>query len=228
MQDILPYVDHETLVIFDIDNTVAEGSVIIATDQCFQHRVRKHMDAGAIDQQAAAEFLPIYWQLQMILPLKPVEECTPQLIRDLQQKGLKVIALTARSFPILERTIAQLYEINIDFSLSALTQEEFDIRLKDRLLYKNGIIFCGQNDKGEALRAIFEIINYYPKKIIFIDDKEKYLKCVQHVADELNIPFIGIRYSCCDEKVKNFDCQEADRQLREFCLAHNIAYHVEH
>ncbi|MGE0206933.1 MAG: DUF2608 domain-containing protein [Candidatus Babeliales bacterium] len=227
MHDILPYIDQDTLVIFDIDNTLAEGSELIATDQCFQHRVRKHMDAGAIDNQAVAEFLPIYLYIQMVLPLKPVEEPTPLLVKTLQEKNLNVIALTARSFTLIDRTIAQLQEIGIDFSSTGLSQEIIDIQLKDRLFYKHGIIFCGQNDKGESLRTIFEHLKYYPKKIVFVDDKEKYLTCVQHIANELNIPFVGMRYSHCDEKVKNFDCQQADKDLKEFCALHGIEYHVE-
>ena len=41
-------------------------------------------------------------------------------------------------------------------------------------------------------------------EIIFIDDQEKYIRCLEKTALEFNIPYVGIHYTHLEEKVKNF------------------------
>jgi len=60
------------------------------------------------------------------------------------------------------------------------------------------------NKKGAVLKVLLEATSFEPKKIIFIDDLLHYQLDVQKAAQELNIPFIGIRYSYLDKKAHDF------------------------
>jgi hypothetical protein len=118
----------------------------------------------------------------------------------------------------MEHTLAQLQRMDIDFSRSALHDHPVDLTMRDTAHHRHGIIFSGQNDKGELLVKFFQTIDYHPKKVIFIDDKLKYVEQVQRAMAAAEIPFIGIRYSHLDEKVKNYNVAEHDARIQQFCL----------
>jgi hypothetical protein len=62
-------------------------------------------------------------------------------------------------------------------------------------MLKKGIILTAELDKGIVLKDILQKSNYYPKKIIFIDDKIQNLYSVQNVCNMLKIPFQGFHYT---------------------------------
>ena len=62
-------------------------------------------------------------------------------------------------------------------------------------------------------------IGFKPDKIIFIDDKLKYVTAVEKAVEAEGIEFVGIRYSRLDEEVKSFNIAKANQQLKEFLAA---------
>lgn len=120
-----------------------------------------------------------------------------------------MIALTSRSLPLKERTIDQLQRLGVIFS-NMIEHDETGIQGLEAL-YAQGIIFCGSENKGAVLTSFLKQHGYAPKKIIFIDDKHKYLDAVQEHASQHSIEFFGIRYSGCDQKVKNYVLPEEDK-----------------
>lgn len=219
---ISDYLSNQTLLILDIDNTVAEPAQgLLGSDQWFcQMMAAKQKNNTLSFSDALNEVLPLYNSIQMNIWLKPVEDYIPILIKSWQAKGIQIIALTARNFKLVDTTISQLKKINIDLTFSKISDKEISLSLAYPCHYKNGIIFCGQNDKGDTLKSFFEYLNYYPKKVIFIDDKEKYLIAVEKVMKELKIPFIGIRYGHLDEKINTFNNEQASLELNLFLATH--------
>ena len=128
------------------------------------------------------------------------------------------MALTARSIHIADRTLEKLENIDIHFSIPQVKQKEIHLTMSTRIpsMYKEGILFSGNNNKGEVLLEFFKKTSYYPMKVIFVDDKKKYLVVVETALEKIGIPFIGIRYGGCDERVKNFDPAKAERELAQF------------
>jgi hypothetical protein len=57
--------------------------------------------------------------------------------------------------------------------------------------------------KGEVLKAFLDYAELSPKKIIFVDDKEKNLKSVEAFAREAKIPFIGFQYTAIVDRSKS-------------------------
>lgn len=217
MADILPYIDQETLVIFDIDNTIAEPEQTIGSDEWFYYKVQKIMQQKKINQTyAISEAVGFFILIHRVIQLRPIETLTPHLIRFLQNDGIHTIALTARSLPIVQRTIEQLLLLGIDFSRTELLDHELDFILTHPGKYKNGIIFCGENNKGTVLTEILTYANYRPKKIVFIDDKRKNLLLVEHAVTQDHIDFIGIHYTRLEEKVSKFDPLLAEQQFSHF------------
>lgn len=194
-------------VIFDLDNTTLHPIKDEASDEWFTARVQLFVDQGYAYLDAIAKVLPGYFEEQRKATVKPVEPEVVTLIKDLQNKGIHVIALTARSLELETCTIRQLKSIDIDFSKTcpAASQTLVFSELIHPAHYTQGIMFCSNNPKGKALLQLFEKTKFDAKKIVFVDDKLKYLECVgKELAEKGITDFIGIRYSFLDEKVKNF------------------------
>jgi len=210
----------EILVVFDIDNTIGHVKDGFGGDEWFTAMVKEQLAQGNAIHAADGEILPIYLSIQKSIWLDPVQPETQKMIRFLQDVGIAVIALTSRSLIIKERTFEQLAHMNIDFSLNTLYKTQFDLTMYNEAHlaahYENGIIFSSQNDKGELLVHFFSAIDYHPKKVIFVDDKLKYVEQVERAMNNVNIPYIGIRYSHLDFKVKNFNIKDYQQRLNAF------------
>lgn len=192
------------VVVFDLDNTVMEPVHDHGSDQWFSAMIKCGMQYGFDLGQSVDKILPVYFDLQSRIQVKPVEVDVLPLIQFLQENGIPVIALTARSLPLMDRTIQLLTSIGVDFSKTSISSKEHAFTLHHEAHFKAGIMFCGKNDKGETLRELFRATLFQPKKIVFADDKESCLVSVEKMAQELQVAFIGIRYAHCDEKVNAF------------------------
>lgn len=215
IQSIEQYVQEDTLVIFDIDNTIAMPKGTIGSDQWFGHLIRQAIKEGFEGQHAVDHILPTYCEVQNAIDLRPVENCTVSYIKSLQERNIPAIALTARSMPLVFRTVKQLKNIGIDFTHNSLYQRAISERLDHHWMYKNGIIFCGRNGKDAVLTAFFDLIDHWPKRIIFVDDKLKYIEQITQSFESHGIECVGIRYSHLDEWVKSFDPKLAQKELHE-------------
>jgi hypothetical protein len=157
--------------------------------------------------------LPLYYQIQGNIELTLTEPGAADLINDLQSRGITTIALTARGFPIVKRTINQLRNLGISFYKGSF----FDNYMKEPFYQcAHGIIFCAGHQKDRALFDVLHCCDYHPCTIIFVDDKMKYLQMIEAACAERNIPFIGIRYSGCDARVAAFNTQQADLEFTQF------------
>lgn len=214
MEEILPYVDAKTWLVFDIDNTLIEAKQMLGSDQWYSHQV---MEMQKIPQEQkerrAHELRALFKKVQVIADMQPVEAITPQLLEDLQKRGNTLMALTAR-YPktLVSITMKHLKESKIDFKKTAPHQEKIDFYLQDPVKYRSGVLFVGDNNKGKAFVAFLKRSAVKPEKIIFVDDKQKHVENMGQALEELNINYEGFRYSHADEKVNNFDPKIADLQ----------------
>ena len=219
--DVLLYVSPDdyhphTLVALDIDNTIGHHKCLIGSDQWVTACINKKVAQGMPYAQALSEVLVIYYAVQHVIDLIPVQEITPLIIKQLQDSGVTVVAITYRSLDISDRTIAQLEALGIDFSRSPIA---IDITKNGEVtyLYKKGIIFCHGNNKGQILKKIFDLCNYKPSKVIAVDDKEHHLQSISQALDS-DTHFVGIRYAYLDEYVAQFDEMLAQKELDHFLI----------
>lgn len=217
-----------TIIILDIDSTIAiQGHPfqMFGGDMWVSYEINKLTKQGLTFKDALAQILPFYFEITHRVELKPVESTIPEIIKQLQNLGVVIIACTVRGIPISERTIAQLKTLNIDLGHSAFGYEPmFASDLS--FCYKEGIIFCSNfcpkdgidftdGNKGNALKHILEHFGCRPTKVIVIDDREKYLHQIKNVLNS-DIEFIGIRYSHLDEKVAQFDPIIAEQEKQVY------------
>src|SRR5690606_38151593 len=204
----------DTLIAFDIDNTLARTEHELGSDQWFCYLVDQKIAQGYDYLSAISAVLPLCYYAQFNVPLIPTESNIPLLLNKLHELNIFTMGLTSRSLPLAERTHEQLLNININFYMPAIKTEELILPLLHQCIYKYEIIFTSDNDKGEALLKFLDMINYRPQCIIFVDDKMRHIQSVEKAAISRNIEYIGIRYSGCDELINNFDPIKAYMQLQ--------------
>lgn len=211
---LVDYLRPNTLVVFDIDNTLARPPHEVGSDQWFCYLVDQKISEGHDKKSAISCALPLCYYAQFNIPLIPTEQYIPAFMDTLKTHNVYTMGLTSRGFYMSERTNEQLNNIGISFHLPYATEKEIVIPTEERCFYKYCTIFSGNNDKGEVLFQLLDIINYHPDHIIFLDDKLYNVESVEKAALKRNVSYIGIRYSGCDELVKNFDYKKAEQQLQ--------------
>jgi predicted phosphatase len=210
---------NKTVIILDIDNTLAHPEAyLIGSEEWVAHMICTYGDTTITDPKARfACIAPLYYDVIHAIHFQPVESITIEIIKELQNSGVIVVGLTARSFEICDRTIEQLNSMGIDLSHASLWHEQLWHDCHLEYCHKDGIIFCNGNDKGTVLTQLFERLNYKPTKIIAVDDKERHLQSIARALHP-KIEFVGIRYAHLDEKVRNFDSIAADEELLEWII----------
>lgn len=222
MEQILSHISPDTLVIFDLDNTLLEPVQELGSDQYYYSRIQDLVKQGHDTVEARKKALREWSTLQCATHVKLCEPGSDKIVKEIQDKKIMTMGLTTRGLGMSTRTIEQLESLNIDLTKTAPSQEEFHFMNANSakevhgVLYKSGILFTAGTDKGEALRKFLEKSHTHPKAIVFINDKESHLSEVEKYAEAHKIPFIGLRYGYTDEKVKNFRKDLADIQREHF------------
>jgi hypothetical protein len=158
------------------------------------------------------------------IPLRLVEEDTPQMIKDLQWQGIRVIAFTATLTGQLsnagDKTIAlrceQLQNEGLDFTqtfqdfMDCITFTNFSQYARSYPMFYKGVLSSngeGSISKGHTMTAFLAFIGkdyeqktgktgFFPKVVVLVDDRKKHLTDVETSlkAYDPSIQFIGIEY----------------------------------
>lgn len=97
----------------------------------------------------------------------------------------------------------QFDRLGIDFSKTFPSIPFYQIKTDPPALYEKGMISVGKgNDKGVVLKMFLEQNHIKPDQIVFVDDNLNYIKQVEAVAKEMEIPFIGLHYTIIDKSNK--------------------------
>lgn len=203
----LSQIDQNTLVIFDIDNTLLRQDSMIGTHQWGDY-MRERAIRHGLDAKAATELQhKLFGQLQAHLKTVPVETKIYDILQTLTAKGIPHFALTARGPAIQDVTIQQVRTLNHNFAQSF--PEQKDLTVLNGYL-REGIIFSGSTPKGELLKTILENSVHKPTKVIFVDDRGYNLDSVEASLKDYPVELISYRYGGADSFVKSFDPIVAD------------------
>ena len=206
----------DMLLVFDIDNTLMETAQSLGSDQWFTYQFEENMKRGMSKQESVAVTLAEWLTIQNKTKVKLVEPVTAKFLENVQKGGWKVIGLTTRGLELARKTIEQLKSIGIDFEKATPVSQEIIFENIPSAVYRKGILFSTGTNKGSLLFQFFKQTGYLPNKILFVDDKEKYLRDVEKVSLEHQIPFVGLRYGFLDEKVKHLNPELANEQWKCF------------
>ena len=220
IQELKSYVDlntadwnSETLVVFDIDNTILRQNQMIGTHQWGDYLFERARRRGVVEEAAREIQYQAFAEVQPHLNVVPVEDQIFQILENLETRGISHFALTARSASLKSITHKQLQVVRHDFDKNFPPQK--DKSLLDGVLEK-GVIFATGTPKGELLKKIIENSKIRPKKIVFIDDRLYNLESVEKSFAQGNIILESYRYAAADPIVARFDSQLADIEYSFF------------
>lgn len=207
-------IEKDTLVLFDIDKTTLTTSTHLGSPSWFDH-LRVKVAQWGLPKEAV---IPLIHKVMKQAPHIPVEEATPLLIANLQDKGHLVWALTARIKtapwdPYFDRTTAlHLKGAGIDFEQTQLPEDLSKKTFPATFSY--GIIFTDWQPKGPILKNFLQALNYRPAKVVLIDDQLEFLQSVEKAMTEMKIPFVGFHYRYCETWDRPFDILISNIQLQ--------------
>ncbi|MBA3661952.1 MAG: DUF2608 domain-containing protein [Gammaproteobacteria bacterium] len=215
LRNMLKYCQFNSVIIFDLDNTVIESTQALCSDQWFVGLLKYAATMITDEAEVRTLVLSIYHAAQHYAKMQKVEKNTLKIINALQAIGLPVIALTARSTSIAEPTLRQLKDIDLAFSKN-LYPKSLAIHNNENKssTYRDGIIFCDGCNKGAILINFFKQIGFRPLHIVMVDDQLKNLNTVQSFLEPSGIPFAGLRYAFLDLKTQQVDLLAANQQLQ--------------
>lgn len=232
IQAAIQSLDTNALVIFDVDDTLImpadkilrSGNAVLA-DRLIQEILNDPIIVPP------TKYPENYLHSQAMLGMKPilVDPKIADVIKEVQKAGIPAIALTnidTGPFGAItkreEWRYNQLHELGIELGNTLKTTHctfpEFG-QGASLPLYERGILFSAKKPKGAVLAAFLNQIKFRPSKIIFIDDKPKYIESVEQTMREN-----GIETTCYLYKaVKNMPC-DVDSQVAQYQF-HYLAEH---
>lgn len=202
----LQLADANTLVLFDVDDTLT-----IAIDVAMRDQVKKKNPAELkLLKELVFADLPestdYYFNLWEKSPgaFRLVEPIVTDLIKTLQNRNVKVFALTVANsashylipdFPKFR--FETLKSLGVDFSRAGVPNKVFNQFSKPSgfypLLYQ-GVICTEHVSKGLVLGALLDYMVWKPSHVIFFDDTHANLVSVAQELCRRGIPFTGYHY----------------------------------
>lgn len=222
IESILPYIEEDTLVLFNIAEVLTDSTLSLGSSPS-----RKYIQATAkkMANRPACDVHDIFtWIIFNQIPHKTVEPVTAQLIAGLQEREVVVAALTSRGrtewytteIPgVDDQTDKVLEALGIDLKRTQPPIVSIQMEGAEYLThYRNGIYYSNHMEKGLFLKKILEDSGYRPKNIVFVDDKLDSLKTVDEAMKELSIPFTGFWYTRTKKDRAGFNPKVAVIQLK--------------
>jgi hypothetical protein len=162
---ILNFVDNESIVVFDIDDT------LLHIPNC-------------LDVSFNAPTFALWQIIARECEGEITENKVKTIIESLQSRFIDTMALTARGGNMIDLTITQIKDLGLEFDLGEmLLIENFDQKMtKTKSLYfRDGLAWASGTSKGKAL-VYFQKEKYSKpyKKIVFVDDNIKNIKSVNN------------------------------------------------
>ena len=217
MTEILDTVTEDSIVIFDLDNTIMEASQTLGSDQWFDHRIGQLKNQGLAVEAAVEQSVSEWVEINRKGKVNLVEKSTPGIVRSLQDSGIPTMGLTARPTVFVDRSLEQLRELGVPLYRHTVTDETIDIAgPKENAHFEEGLMSVGGNNKGTILVQFLNKLELNPGRVLFVDDKVKNTKNVEEAMQATAFPYFGFRYGAADAKVKAFDAKLADFEFGYF------------
>lgn len=166
------------LIVLDIDNTILTSSTDLGSD-IWYHWQRGKLNIKPTDEQKVkCLFEDAIGLLYELNTMELTDSIVPNLIRNWQEKGISVFALTSRSPKYRAATERELNRKGIDFTKTAPRPDGENLPiyryyLKNEMSYMQGIMMTSGMNKGEMLQHILQKTGNHFESIIFVDDSEK-------------------------------------------------------
>lgn len=217
LRELLPLVDQDTLVVFNINNVLTVSMQDAGSTPWAEEHIAQLMNEKKVDKPYATNlFIPLWHDVLIASDVELFDPDAEAIVHFLQQANIKVMALTNRYVEMGYPTHSQLRSVGIDFAKNPpYLEDTFVSGIGSPAKFIEGILFNGLiNFKGDSLAAFLKQINYYPKKLIYIEDKPKHLAQVGEKITALGIPFVGIHFGALELQRQAYQPQWAALQIQ--------------
>jgi len=200
------------LVIFDVDDVL-----IAPVDKVFRMETSGTIQRNIVDELkqtlgkskdplVKARYERLLSRFRLSRKVQSVEVYTPHLLAKLQAQGITVIGLTQCETGKLgfiedvpDWRIQELASLGFKFTEEFQKQSHIVLNTLPKAnypfpIFKKGILFTSGYSKGRVLISFIRHSQYYPKSLVFFDDKRYQLESVQKAAKALGLPFQGFHY----------------------------------
>jgi hypothetical protein len=211
------------LMIFDADDTLFEKGDAILKNNIESRKLFKEKFSSQLDK-IDPRTKKLFSIITITTPIEPLDPIVYTLVEDLQKKKIPVIVLTAVSAEnyglipdMKEWRLYELKKLGFDFSTAFPKHEYLDLkREKDewQVSFKKGVIFSSKTPKGEALKRFLEALEWYPHKVILVDDRLENHHSLEAVLATMGIEYIGFYYRASEQVREGLDKNLAEFQLR--------------
>jgi hypothetical protein len=208
-----------TLVAFDIDNTLLATKHDLGSVQWFnwqRHLLKSEPNSEYVVAESMDKLLNVQMTLYALSNMRETQEEVSDHISSLQNKGLKTIALTARSPESRDATVRELQRNGISFRSSALGGISRRTRLPERTSYADGIFMLAGQHKGQMLRELLRLTKSQFSSIVFVDDEEHNLQNVRSAFEGGDIKLTLIRFAREDTAVETFNKSDKKEVARDW------------
>ena len=210
--------DEDSLVVFDIDETI-----LYKKDKILRTPL------GHMKYAKEVPFEDLLFIFGRAFRDCDQELTDPKLLSHIDQikkQNAKIIALTfgesgrlgvIESFP--EFRVKELGRYGVDFSTSFSEFGKIDIPVPVEThngkmpVFYDGIICANRVSKEIVLEAFLNKISWIPKKLVFVDDFQKYVIKMQKFAEKRGIDYLGLNYIKVREEDNNLNYDIADVQF---------------
>ena len=235
VENILKEADPNTLVIFDSDFVLIapKDALYYPNNSEICKKIISYL-RNKIGKEAAED---LFIEMRKQYPIKLVNKNFPNIIQNLQAKGVRVLLLTAmltgkvRNIERIEDLRkSEMESFSFDFKKSwkdcpNFTFEEFPTTIEDWGItcypkFEDGMIFTCEVEKGVILKHFLKRSQLkFSKiiKIIFIDDGVKNVRSVFDACQELKIPCTCIEYTKVKHmKIRTTDFETERKRFEDF------------
>jgi hypothetical protein len=223
-KEIQNHLSSDTLILLDIDDTLLIPVQMLGCDEWFQCRLEFHQSQGLSKNDSLEKSLAEWEAVRHLTKMEIVEPGSEAVVAALQKQNYKVMGFTTQGLALATRTCQQLNEAGIDLACSAPSSCDHYLTVGEHgVLFRGGILFTSGSHKGKALFGFLDQLGYFPKRIVFINDKASHLRSVEETAQERGIEFIGLRYAYSDAKKAAFDKKIAAYQFSYSTFTHLVS-----
>lgn len=220
----------DVLIVTDIDSTLISLNQTLGSEGWFQWQESFLKSDTTSPYRIGRSFADLLAQTKFIYALTkvhPVQNDEPAIVRNLQDRGIKVVCLTARGPGQLDDTLRNLGQAGYDFRKSSVGQARgygysfLPYDLKDLAVsgitesdlqrleikgdpkpvsFSQGIFLSEGQNKGLMLKILLNKTRFIPKLVVFIDNQEKHVTRVSKAMEgETRFDTWSIIYSRANE-----------------------------
>lgn len=211
----------DTLVIFDIDNTLVHTKQELGSDAWAYWFVEQKLKEGIAPHKALNHMFELFRHIHAHIDIYPVETHSVSIVQQLKNLEIPTICLTGRTASMIDVTQEQLAKAGFILNSPERFKQAVTWKLDHPVEMANGIICGGINDKGQVLSHVFQKLECpIPSSVVFVDDKKSCIDSISRICLKDGIDYTGIRYGHLDHLALQFDATKAEEQLSSFLNKH--------